>query len=159
EVADLDGDRFPDLVLSNYLQSPGDPWPQPMYFALNQGGAGLGPVIAFPHAINPVHYFADVNGDGVTDILANDSPPPPSGPSAVFGATDLAARLFGLHFPDNAGPPAWDTSRTTAMTAWTTVIDTAHTVGGTDDVPPHHPSFNLWMTPTFGDFNGDGLID
>jgi RHS repeat-associated protein len=164
EATDLNGDRLPDFIMMNYPPPPPDPPPHTsttcsqtkppscadksapvtdVAYQLNVDGVFLhkGPSLWYPHQMVAGHLFVDVNADGLTEILA------PAGKECRLISYDV-----GNHLPNG-----FDPSQITLSDAYSGVWLLN---GCTPAVPPQDELFPpLPVAQTFGDFNGDGVVD
>jgi RHS repeat-associated protein len=161
-AADLDGDRFPDLIMHNALGSP--------MSAINAGGPNpwLAPAARFAEGpsfdANLANYglvVADINGDGQSEILsATDSPSNyfgvtftgcpnsgvsgqcPNGSYAIGARADTITKINGIY---ETTPPQYPSN-------WQLMACGV-------DAPNNQVSFSIGSPKLFVDLNGDGLDD
>jgi len=89
-LTDVNGDGLADLVVERAVGSD-------LWFWLNMGNDSLAPlrtITSLPATPNAVTRFADINGNGTTDIIYADS----SSPGSRLQAVDLGELIAGTAF-------------------------------------------------------------
>ncbi len=134
-VADLNGDGFSDYIKDVSV------WPSPVTTSIawdtgsnfSTYNASVGQTFASPEFLND-QVFADVNGDGLADIIKSTYGVPPAQPSGMFQSVYL-----------NTG------------TGW--VLDSSYTLPSDFIILTRTQNGNVFNREIFQDINGDGLVD
>jgi len=157
EVADFNGDRYPDLLMMNQpppvmqncqatsnghakCEPPDTPVTDVVYsFNTNGVWQQRGPILYLPQKLSSGHHLVDLNSDGAADILYS-----PIG--CTSSVVDIGNHLLGFQ----NGP-----------LSSTSFADLEFC---NDPNPPNPTADDTLIAPfpitgVFGDFNGDGLID
>lgn len=165
-LADVNGDGFADLILSNhalpgsiltvYLNNNGTTWAIPSGGTHSFNGSVVGPSSEYilPAAVDLANYdLRDVNRDGLVDLVQRTATPD-SGHYMVRALTNTGSALTGDAWffakpncpnpPDDCLPDDYDT--------YTSVWKAGRYEVGSGDAFPESSRFR-------GDVDGDGLLD
>jgi FG-GAP-like repeat len=178
-VADLNGDGAPDIVAATYDSSGNNGAVMIFYQNPNQRGTFQAPV-SFPAGAQPQSVkIADVNGDGLPDIIVADFGPGADG----MGTAGVSVLLQDAAHPGSFLPPVTYTTPGQSIDVWVADLDGDHkpdlvvanlAPSNTGSVSvllqdPAHPGAFLAATNydalsqplsvTVADLNGDGLPD
>ena len=178
-VADLNGDGAPDIVAATYDSSGNNGAVMIFYQNPNQRGTFQAPV-SFPAGAQPQSVkIADVNGDGLPDIIVADFGPGADG----MGTAGVSVLLQDAAHPGTFLPPVTYTTPGQSIDVWVADLDGDHkpdlvvanlAPSNTGSVSvllqdPAHPGAFLAATNydalsqplsvTVADLNGDGLPD